>query len=74
MMSVFLCGVAGGALGAYFAWPYGWFAAAAAYAFGGAFCALAPALVEWRLEVLRERAETNTPRRRALPHENPHPS
>ena len=38
---------------AYFAWPYGWVAAAGAYAFGGALCAMVPAAIEWRQEVLR---------------------
>jgi hypothetical protein len=68
MMPMFVCGVAGGLLAASFAWPYGWVAAMAAYAFGGAVCAIVPGLIEWRQEVLRERRI-----REAAPHKVPVP-
>ena len=62
MISMFIFGLAGGLTAAYFAFPYGWFAAIAAYALGGAICALIPALIEWRQEVVRERDAAATQR------------
>ena len=59
MMSMLIFGFVGGLVAAGFAWPYGWFAAFGAYAFGGALCAMVPALIEWRQEVLRGRAESD---------------
>lgn len=73
MMSVFLCGLIGGAAAAYFAWPYGWVAAIAAYAFGGALCAMVPAAIEWRQEILRGRDGSDARPRNAVPRDDPHP-
>ncbi|WP_210495559.1 hypothetical protein [Microvirga antarctica] len=55
MISIFLFGLVGGLFSAYLALPYGWLAAFAAYAVGGAACALIPGVIEWRREVIRER-------------------
>jgi hypothetical protein len=74
MMSMFVCGVLGGLLAACFAWPYGWPAAIGAYALGGGFCAIVPALIEWRQEVLRERAVRNAaPNKNSIRLEDSHP-
>ena len=73
MMSVFLCGLIGGGAAAYFAWPYGWAAAIGAYAFGGALCALVPAAIEWRQEVLRGRARPHEKSGHPVPRDDPRP-
>jgi hypothetical protein len=61
MISMFIVGITGGLVAAYFAWPYGWLAAAGAYVAGGTLCALVPAIIGWRLEVARERSLVDAP-------------
>jgi hypothetical protein len=56
MMSMFVFGVIGGLVAAFFAFPYGWLAAILAYALGGAVFALLPGIYQWRQELARERA------------------
>ena len=72
MMSMFVAGVAGGLVAAYFAWPYGWLAAAGAYAIGGALCALVPAWIGWRREATRERDRIDGVKRKPAVREDCH--